>query len=605
MDGRKKRKRATNGPNFFVYTSHQTPAELPRATLTHLRVDSSVREIPVQAFHGCQGLVHVQLPETLTRIGQGAFESCSRLKRVQFFSDGSLETYCSLNAGTSLEDGEVVVFPENAILQIDNGAFLGCASLRKVVFCSVSTKLGEAAFANCRGLLSVELPEKGFQVIESDLFSACESLTTVKIPSSVIKIGEDAFYRCRSLTSIDFPIGLVEIGVGCFHGCLSLETLRIPSTVSSIGYGAFEHCTGLKYIILPPTLERIENNMLYGCRLLQYIDIPPTVCFIGDCAFYECSSLSHIRIPPSVESIDIYTFLTCSSLISIELPGDILIGITNDEESGDPEFWSVDCPSLVNLDVVEIMPENDAILSCWLFNDSKLGSVVVDEADLRRRLKHRFDKSQLHVLCYYQSYSSSEYAMMQLHTLMDEDPLAATTQTDEFEMTPLHVLSLSQTPNMDMLLTVMNEGNVDHIIRSRDSFGSTPMDYLCLNRMPDSSDVIRRVLQTRFDHLLSLERAWKSDVLEAVNETLAVDWSSRRREIIAVYLKLANYERREVLSLVELYLWKIKIDEVTSKEEMCDREGCRINSGASIVLPHLLPFLDKLDVEDYVGCSLD
>eukprot|EP00980_Cylindrotheca_fusiformis_P023852 scaffold11065_cov115-Cylindrotheca_fusiformis.AAC.4 len=56
-------------------------------------------------------------------------------------------------------------------------------------------------------------------------------------------------------------------------------------------------------------------------------------------------------------------------------------------------------------------------------------------------------------------------------------PLAATTQVDEFGMTPLHVLSLSQTPNLDMLLAVMDAGKPGHMVHVRDSFGSTPMDY--------------------------------------------------------------------------------------------------------------------------------
>eukprot|EP00980_Cylindrotheca_fusiformis_P026732 scaffold17149_cov40-Cylindrotheca_fusiformis.AAC.1 len=40
-----------------------------------------------------------------------------------------------------------------------------------------------------------------------------------------------------------------------------------------------------------------------------------------------------------------------------------------------------------------------------------------------------------------------------------DDPLAATSQVDEFGMTSLHILSLSQTLTLDMLLTLMNEGN--------------------------------------------------------------------------------------------------------------------------------------------------
>eukprot|EP00980_Cylindrotheca_fusiformis_P024852 scaffold12605_cov73-Cylindrotheca_fusiformis.AAC.1 len=162
--------------------------------------------------------------------------------------------------------------------------------------------------------------------------------------------------------------------------------------------------------------------------------------------------------------------------------------------------------------------------------NSKLGSVVDGYDDLTRRLKHRFDSSPLNKLCYYQSYHSSEDAMVQLRNLIEENPLAASSQVDEFGMTPLHVLSLSQTVNLDMLSAVMKAGPSDHIIHGRDSFGSAPMDYLCLNRTPNSTQVIRRVLETRFDHLLGVDRQWKSDVLQAVNEALDVDWSCSRRQ---------------------------------------------------------------------------
>eukprot|EP00980_Cylindrotheca_fusiformis_P016780 scaffold5055_cov91-Cylindrotheca_fusiformis.AAC.2 len=176
-----------------------------------------------------------------------------------------------------------------------------------------------------------------------------------------------------------------------------------------------------------------------------------------------------------------------------------------------------------------------SLFSAGSLQAPKLDSLAFNEADLFRKLKHRFDNSPLNQLCYYQSYHSSEDAMAQLRRLMDEDPLAATTQGDEFGLTPLHILSLSQTPNLDMLLTVLKAGPFDHMIYGRDSFGCTPMDYLCLNRS--------QILQTRFDKQLgSLDGSWKSDMLHSVDEALLVDWSSRMREVVAIYLKLANYD---------------------------------------------------------------
>eukprot|EP00980_Cylindrotheca_fusiformis_P006109 scaffold1316_cov48-Cylindrotheca_fusiformis.AAC.1 len=57
------------------------------------------------------------------------------------------------------------------------------------------------------------------------------------------------------------------------------------------------------------------------------------------------------------------------------------------------------------------------------------------------------------------------------------------------------------------------------------------MEYLCMNRMPNANDVIRRLFQTRFEQVLGLDQFWEFDMLLAIDEALAGDWSSRRREI--------------------------------------------------------------------------
>eukprot|EP00980_Cylindrotheca_fusiformis_P016127 scaffold4790_cov98-Cylindrotheca_fusiformis.AAC.11 len=564
---------------FFVYTSETKDAEIPRK-VTHLLVDSSVREIPEEAFQFCGELVHVQLPKGLTRIGKDAFFYCTSLRFVQFVSEGSLETF-----NPNLEEG-TIVFPERATPLQMHRAFPFCFCFRKVIVCSNSTKLGAGVFFSCRSLISVELPE-GLQVIEQQLFVVCESLSIVKIPSSVIEIGERAFDGCSSLTSVDLPPGLLEIGELAFRSCDSMESLHIPSTVSSIRKGAFESCSRLKHIKLPPTLERIESEMFQACRSLEYIEIPSTVYFIGRGAFNSCRSLSHIRIPPTCQVLWNFAFEHCDNLISIEFPEGILSNVRFDG-----------CTSLMNLAGQSLHFSS----TCEFFQNQKLGSVVDREVDCGSKLKNRFNHSPLNKLCYYQSYHPEEDAMAKLHSMMEDDPLAATCQVDGLGMTPLHVISLSQTPSMELLLALMKGGHLEHIIHGKDSFGHTPMDYLCLNRMPNSSDVIRRVLQTRFDYLLASAWSGKSDTMwQAVDKALAVDWSSRSTEVGKVYVRFANYERRmKVASLVELCLWKIKIEEVCSKEQTADRESCRINCGACVVIPYLLPFLDKIDREDCV-----
>eukprot|EP00980_Cylindrotheca_fusiformis_P005837 scaffold1228_cov119-Cylindrotheca_fusiformis.AAC.4 len=579
-----------NKNEFFVYTSKTKNADIPaRETLTRLRVASSVTEIPEQMFTDCNALVQLQLPETLTRIGKYAFSMCARLKCVQFFSPNG-SSLDNVSSAPDLEDG-LIVFPEEAKLQIDKSAFFFCDGLRKVVICSVSTRLGDGVFHCCKGLVSVELPE-GLRVIESNLFAGCKSLATVKMPSSVLRICKDAFFSCQSLTSLDLPHGLLEIGVSSFQHCHSIKSFHVPTTVAAVGKRAFAHCRGLRFIDLPPTLERIEESTFSGCDGLEYINIPPAASYIGWGVFHGCCSLSHIRIPARVDCMIDWAFEGCSNLVSMELPESLLIVNKQAER-----FYglSFSCSSLVNLAIPTL---TETSVGGYL-RETRLGSVVYNNAELVRKLAHRFENSPLNKLCYYQSYYSSDDTMLRLRSLMEDDPLTATGQRDELGMTPLHVLSLSQTPNVDMLLDVMKGGQLDHIIHCKDSFRGTPMDYLCLNRMPDTTNVIRTVLKSRFSYLVALDESFGSDMMKAVEDALSADWSSRRREIGRAYFELANHERKEILTLMELCLWKIRIDEVRSMENTADRKSCRINSGASIVIPPVLQFLGRLDLECY------
>jgi hypothetical protein len=209
--------------------------------------------------------------------------------------------------------------------------------------------------------------------------------------------------------------------------------------------------------------------------------------------------------------------------------------------------------------------------------------------------------------------------MENLRTLIDADP-PAVRKVDYFGMTVFHILALSQRPNLSLFQALLKVYKVD-IIRTREKFGSTPIDYLCLNHTPDSAAVIKSLIVQRIQWLGLAQ--WKVDMLAALDGALAVDWLSRQREMGRLYIKLATYERLEAMSLLELDLWRVKIDERKplqnkehlddegslkplrlvdsdlSQEEGADRQSCRINSGVEVVISNVLPFLDKVCSDVY------
>jgi hypothetical protein len=127
------------------------------------------------------------------------------------------------------------------------------------------------------------------------------------------------------------------------------------------------------------------------------------------------------------------------------------------------------------------------------------------------------------------------------------------------------------------------------------------------------------IIVNRF-HWLGLPQ-WQSDILTLMNEALAIEGSSRRRAVGLLSFKLVSYERLESMSLLELALWKGKIDgckaaivtDLGRDEERIpkrprldkshlacvDQQSCRINIGAEVVISNVLPFLDKVCLHDY------
>lgn len=65
------------------------------------------------------------------------------------------------------------------------------------------TAVGDRAFADCRQLEDVTLPE-GLVSVGEGAFSGCAALRSVSLPRSLETLGKDAFSGCAALTQIDF-----------------------------------------------------------------------------------------------------------------------------------------------------------------------------------------------------------------------------------------------------------------------------------------------------------------------------------------------------------------------------------------------------------------
>jgi len=181
------------------------------------------------------------------------------------------------------------------------------------------SSIGEFAFSSCETITAVKLPSS-IVSIDFAAFSTCTSLKSVTLENGIQKIGGYAFDSCSLLKNITLPNTIIGIEHNAFSECTSLTEITIPDSVVSIGEYAFNDCASLKSVTLGKGLEKIDKGAFADCSSLETIEFPSSLTEIGGAAFWGCTSLTEIVIPDTVEFIDAAAFAYCENLVKVTLP---------------------------------------------------------------------------------------------------------------------------------------------------------------------------------------------------------------------------------------------------------------------------------------------
>ena len=147
----------------------------------------------------CNFLSHVEIPSTVTTIGDGAFTSCYALSEITI---------------------------PNSVKSLGNYTFLQCSSISSITIPEGVTTIGGLTFSECVSLTDVKLPST-IKSLEASAFSKCASLTTITLPASITTIGVSAFAECYALESVtNEAVTPQTINPNVFDG-LTLSDIRL------------------------------------------------------------------------------------------------------------------------------------------------------------------------------------------------------------------------------------------------------------------------------------------------------------------------------------------------------------------------------------------
>lgn len=316
------------------------------------------------------------IPEGITKIGNGAFKNTTSLKSVSIpnsvtsigdnaFQYSGITSIHLPNSVTHIGDeafdgsqlSATLTIP-TTVTEIGKGAFSKCSKLSKVLYNAISAENNDGLGFFYYSSVNTIIIGNEVQKIPAYAFSTTVNIETITIPESVTYIGEFAFSSCdlltevnynatnvsncyysftgcnklttfnignnvqtlpdyicadTKITSINIPNSVTSIGSYAFNDCKELTSVIIPNSVTSIGLMAFAGCSNLTSITMPNSIETIEETTFSGSGLTSII-IPESVTSINSYAFYQCTNLTHVTMGNSVTSISYDAFYNCTNL---------------------------------------------------------------------------------------------------------------------------------------------------------------------------------------------------------------------------------------------------------------------------------------------------
>lgn len=295
------------------------------ASINYEGKEYSVVKIDNYAFYKCK-VTFLSLPNTIREIGIKAFSNSSLIERVVLPNKIEfIPQYC-FSGCISLKTIEIPF----SVKRIDEGAFQ-YSGITSLDLPNQIIKIGDYAFANCNSLASIKIPD-GLEKLGKAVFRDCPKLDEILVSDNCCNFMKwnscltskplNTIYYCPNSYQGDiiFPEDINLVEDGAFYGCSLITEIKFNDSLKRINNCAFSNCTNLKEIILPKELTYLGENAFDGCTSITNIVLQNKLKEIGFGCFYY-TQISNITIPGSLELLADKVFYLCNNLRTVNIRG--------------------------------------------------------------------------------------------------------------------------------------------------------------------------------------------------------------------------------------------------------------------------------------------
>lgn len=250
--------------------------------ITYQDEEFVVTEFDNRAFFGCNEMVNISIPNTVTKLGKMCFRGCSKLTSISL---------------------------PNSIVEVGEECFRNCTQLGNAILPDNLTEIGQYMFNGCENLKEVHLPYN-LTAIPYGCFKYCKRLKELTIPGKVESVGGEAFSYCERLEKVIIPPSVkiwdgtmspnygvnLKIYISDFEAFCNIER----DMMQNASYWLYLNEEMVTDIVVPED----SNASFRYCASMKSISLPSSVtdCYFDDYA----ESLEEVNCSSSIKSMNLY-----------------------------------------------------------------------------------------------------------------------------------------------------------------------------------------------------------------------------------------------------------------------------------------------------------